>query len=100
MNFNESVWKFIKKIPKGKVATYKEIARAIGNVNAFRAVGNACNKNPHSPKVPCHRIVASDGKIGGYAFGEKKKILLLKKEGVAVSNGKIVDFENVLYKFD
>lgn len=103
MKFEERVWKFMEKIPKGKVTTYGLIARKL-NTNAYRAVGNACRENPYAPRVPCHRVVKSDGTIGG--FGGKtsgktieKKIQLLRKEGVEVRNKKIVDFEKVLFKF-
>jgi methylated-DNA-[protein]-cysteine S-methyltransferase len=94
--FNEKVWKAMKRIPKGRVATYAGLARAVGKPKAFRAVGNACNRNPDAPKVPCHRVVSSDGKIGGYAFGTAKKIALLAREGVKVKNGKVVNFEKRL----
>ena len=94
-SFNEQVWKACKKIPKGKVSTYKEIAKAI-NTKAYRAVGNALNKNPYSAQttkgkdmVPCHRVINSDGRIGGFASGTKKKIQLLKKEGITIKNNKI-----------
>ncbi len=97
--FNEKVWKLLAKIPKGKVTTYKQIASAAGNEWASRAVGNACKANPHSPKVPCHRVVSSEGRIGGYAHGVKKKIELLRKEKVEVNKGKIIDFEKKLFKF-
>lgn len=60
--------------------TYKEVAMAIGLPKAYRAVGNALNKNPFAPKVPCHRVIRSDGTIGGFASGTKKKIELLKRE--------------------
>ena len=99
MNFNEKVWSALKKIPKGKITTYKQIAKAIGNKNSSRSVGNACNKNPFSPEVPCHRVVKSSGELGGFAFGSKKKISLLKKEGVNVKKGKIVEFEEKIYRF-
>jgi O-6-methylguanine DNA methyltransferase len=79
-NFQEQVYKIVKKIPKGKVMTYKEIARAINKPRAYRAVGNVLNKNT-DPNIPCHRVVRSDGKIGGYRKGVKKKMELLKKEG-------------------
>jgi len=68
------------KIPRGKTATYKEIAKLAGNSRAYRAVGNILNKN-YDPKIPCHRVIGSSGKIGGYNRGAKKKIKLLKKEG-------------------
>ena len=84
--FAEKVIKVVGKIPKGKVLTYKEVAVRAGSVNAARAVGNIlnryyrfCEKNKLS-KIPCHRVVRSDGKIGGYVLGENKKSSLLKKE--------------------
>ena len=71
------------KIPKGKVKTYKEIAIAIKMPKSARAVANACGKNPYAPKVPCHRVIRSDGEMGGYSApgGIKTKKKLLKKEG-------------------
>jgi len=93
----------MKKIPKGKVTTYKEIAKAM-NSKAYQAVGNACRKNPYAPIVPCHRVVKSNGSIGGFG-GEIEgknildKIRLLRREGVNVENGKIVDFRKILFKF-
>ncbi len=79
-SFTEKVYSVVLKIPKGKVLTYKEIAQKTGRPAAFRAVGNALNKNYNS-QIPCHRVVRSDGKIGGYNRGVKAKIRLLKKEG-------------------
>lgn len=96
MGFDEKVWKILSKIPRGKVATYAQVARAAGSPRAFRAVGNACNKNPRSPQVPCHRVVSSTGFLGGYAHGPKKKAVLLGKEGVRVKNNKIVDFSQAV----
>ena len=78
--FQKKVYDVVKKIPKGKVLTYKKVAEKIGNLKAYRAVGNALNKN-RSKLVPCHRVVRSDGKIGGYNSGTAKKIKILKKEG-------------------
>lgn len=98
MDFNHKVWNLCKMIPKGKVSTYKKIAKAL-NTKACRAAGNALNKNPYAPKVPCHRIVNSNGKIGGFAKGLKAKIKLLKKEGIKIKNNKIENLEKVLYKF-
>jgi methylated-DNA-[protein]-cysteine S-methyltransferase len=87
--FREKVYKEVSKIPEGKVSTYKRIARLAGRPKAWRAVGNILNKN-RSKKVPCHRIVRSDGRTGGYEGGNKKKIALLEKEGIIIdSNGKI-----------
>lgn len=67
-------------IPRGKIATYKDIARKIGRPNAYRAVGNALNRNPYPVEIPCHRVVRSDGSVGGYRQGEKRKRTLLKRE--------------------
>jgi len=103
MGFDEEVWKLMEKIPKGKVTTYGLIARKL-KTRAYRAVGNACRKNPYAPRVPCHRVVRSDGSIGGFG-GEtsgktvERKIRLLTKENVEVKNGRIVDFKKVLFKF-
>ena len=81
--FQQKVWKFLKTIPKGKVKTYKEVAIGINKPKAVRAVANACGRNPYAPKIPCHRVIRSDGKIGGYSApgGLKTKKKLLKKEG-------------------
>ncbi len=99
MNFEEKVWLAIKKIPKGKVSTYRELAKAVGKPKASRAVGNACNKNPFAPQTACHRVVKSSVEVGGFAQGTKKKILLLKKEGIEIKKGKILDFEKRLFRF-
>ena len=96
-DFNEKVWNLTKKIPKGKVSTYKILAQKLG-CKAYRAVGNALNKNPHAPIVPCHRVVKSDGSVGGFAHGQKRKIEMLKKEGIKIRDGKIIDLKKVLYK--
>lgn len=96
MNFNEKVYKLCKKIPKGKVSTYRNIAKRL-NTKAYRAVGNALNKNK-SREVPCHRVILSTGKIGGFARGTKAKIKLLKKEGIIIKNNRI-DLKRYLYKF-
>lgn len=90
--FQKKVWKAIARIPRGKVTTYAAIARSIGSPLAVRAVGTAVGKNPDAPHVPCHRVVRSDGSVGEYAYGQKKKIALLRKEGVEISAGKIQNF--------
>lgn len=83
-DFQKSVWLEIAKIPKGKVITYKDIAIAIGKPKGSRAVANAVGDNPFPIIVPCHRVVRSDGKLGGYSGegGAKTKKLLLKEEGL------------------
>lgn len=87
-------------IPEGKVSTYKEIAHALGKSGfAYRAVGMALNKNPYAPRVPCHRVVASNGSLGGFAHGDQKKIELLEKEGVQIMDNKILHFEKKLFRY-
>ena len=77
------VWNYLKKIPKGKIKTYSEVAKAVGKKKAIRAVATAIGKNPYPIKIPCHRVIRSDGNIGGYSGkgGIRTKINLLRKEG-------------------
>ena len=84
--FQLTVWNYLRQIPKGTVKTYSQIANAIGKPMAVRAVANAIGKNPHPPKIPCHRVIRSDGSLGGYSAkgGIKTKKMLLKKEGIIV----------------
>ncbi|MCP3686410.1 MAG: MGMT family protein [bacterium] len=95
-SFNERVWSITKKVPKGKVTTYAEIARKM-KCKAYRAVGNALNKNPYK-SVPCHRVVKSDGSVGGFARGTKNKIMMLKKEKVDIKKNSVIDFKEVFYR--
>lgn len=97
--FTDLVYQATKKIATGKVSTYARIATQIGREKSYRAVGNALNRNPYAPTVPCHRVVTSTGHLGGYAFGREQKIALLKKEGIKVLNDKIVDFQDKLFEF-
>lgn len=94
--FQKAVWEAAKKIPKGKVTTYAAIAQMIGRPKAVRAVGNALNKNPYAPAVPCHRVVKSGGSLGGFAGGVKKKKTMLEKEGIKIKNNKVINFEKIL----
>ena len=98
-SFNEKCYSLLRKVPKGKVTTYGELAKAVGSPKAARAVDNAMNKNPYAPKVPCHRVVGSDGSMTGFASGIKDKIKMLEEEGIKVENGKI-NLEKYLYKFN
>ena len=84
--FQKKVWNYIKKIPKGQVKTYKEVAIAIKTPKSARAVANACAKNPYAPKIPCHRVVRSDGSLGGYSGrgGINEKLRLLRSEKVVI----------------
>ena len=79
--FQEKVYNVVRKIPKGETLTYRQVAEKAGSPRAARAVGNILNKN-YNPKIPCHRVVRSDGRVGGYNRGTKKKRELLKKEGI------------------
>ena len=85
-DFQIKVWNAISKIPKGRVKTYKELARSIRKPKASRAVANACGKNPFPIKIPCHRVIRSDGRLGGYSGkgGVKTKRKLLRGEGVFI----------------
>ncbi|HEU4482939.1 MAG TPA: MGMT family protein [Nitrososphaeraceae archaeon] len=92
---NEDVYDLLRKIPAGKVTTYGALAKALGNPSASRIIGRILGQNPNPIKVPCHRVVMSDGKLGGYAYGTAKKRELLEKEGLYFTNGIISDFKNV-----
>jgi methylated-DNA-[protein]-cysteine S-methyltransferase len=96
--FQERVYAALKQVPKGKVTTYGDIAQRCKT--SPRAIGAAMRSNPYAPQVPCHRVVASDGTIGGFCGQRsgkkiKEKSALLKEEGVDVRNGNIVDFKRV-----
>ena len=84
--FQRKVWNYLRKIPKGKVKTYKDVAKAIGRPLAVRAVANAIGKNPCPPKIPCHRVIRSDGSLGGYSGkgGIQRKRHLLRSEKVFI----------------
>ena len=84
--FQIKVWKYLRKIPKGQVLTYLDVAKGINMPKAARAVANAIGKNPYPPKIPCHRVIRSDGTLGGYSGpgGIKTKKKLLKLEGISL----------------
>ena len=84
--FQLKVWSYLRKIPRGRVKTYSQVAKAIRRPLAVRAVANAIGKNPYAPKIPCHRVIRSDGSLGGYSGkgGVKTKRFLLKKEGITL----------------
>ena len=90
MSFAERVYSLCKQVPRGKVTTYKWIADELGT-KGYQAIGQVLKRNPFSPEVPCHRVVAADGSLGGFRGREiKEKIMLLRNEGVYVENNKIV----------
>jgi methylated-DNA-[protein]-cysteine S-methyltransferase len=92
---NTDVYDLLLKIPAGKVSTYGDLASALGNPSASRAIGRILGENPNPIKVPCHRVVMSNGQIGGYAYGTARKRQLLEKEGVSLTNGIVQNFKNV-----
>lgn len=99
----QKTYSLLKQIPIGKVTTYKELAKAAGT-KAYRAIGQIMRKNPNAPEVPCHRVVTSNGTLGGYmgkTSGEtlQKKSALLKKEGIEIQANHVVNFDQVFYKF-
>ena len=97
--FQDKVYNLLLKIPEGRVTTYKILAERLGS-KAYRAVGLACAKNPYAPNVPCHRVVNSDGSLGGYSGGIRRKITLLKRDGIKVKDNKVIDFYKVLFMFN
>lgn len=95
-SFTQRVYDVVASVQRGRVITYGEVARRAGSPRAARAVGNIMNKNPDTNRVPCHRVICSDGNVGGYAFGTKKKGTLLRREGVKIVNGKIADQSQII----
>jgi len=99
LNLDQKIYKKLLDVPKGQITTYGELAKAVGLKNGQRVVGKIMNKNPYPVIIPCHRVVMSTGKIGGYAYGEQIKINLLNDEGIQIKNGKIIDLKNRIYRF-
>jgi len=99
LSLEQKIYKKLLQVPKGQVTTYGELAKAVGLENGQRAIGKIMNKNPYPVIIPCHRVVMSTGKIGGYAYGEKIKSNILTKEGIKIENGKILDWEDKVYRF-
>ena len=99
-NFNEKIYEKLKLVPRGKIITYKELAKAI-NSRAYRAVGGAMKNNKEPNKIPCYKVVLSDGSVGNYSSpgGAKEKIRRLQKDGIEVVNNK-VDLKRYLFRFE
>ena len=95
----QKLQRLLLQIPRGRVTTYKEIARMM-NTRGYRPIGQLLGSNPEPDRFPCFKVVKSDGSLGGYALGEKEKIRRLKVEGIVVRNGKISEFEKRVYRFD
>ena len=99
MTLSTKVYRKLLQVPNGKVTTYSELANAVGLKNGQRAIGMIMKKNPFPVIVPCHRVVKSDGKIGGYAYGERVKLKMLADEGIKIKDGKIIDFDKTRFYF-
>ena len=99
MILSTKVYRKLLRVPKGKVTTYGELAKAVGLKNGQRIIGMIMKKNPYPVIVPCHRVVKSDGKIGGYAYGEMVKSRMLANEGIKIKDGKIIDFDKEKFYF-
>ena len=95
---DEDVYDLLLQIPEGKATTYGDLAIALGNPSASRLIGQILGRNPNPIKVPCHRVVKSNGRLGGYKYGSDRKRELLEKEGISFNNGLIINnFENVRF---
>ena len=99
MNLEQKVYKKLLDVPKGYVTTYGDLARAVGLKNGQRIIGKIMNKNPYPVLIPCHRVVMSTGKIGGYAYGKDVKTKMLSDEGIEIKNGNIENFTKKLFIF-
>lgn len=98
-DLEKQVYLTLLRVPKGKVTTYSEIARAAGLKNGQRLVGRIMKKNPFPVIIPCHRVVKSGGYVGGYFFGSIIKEKMLTKEGIKIKDGKIQNWENSVFRF-
>lgn len=99
----QKTYQLLKTVPAGRVTTYKALAHAL-HTKAYRAIGQIMRNNPYAPTVPCHRVVASDGTIGGFMGAKagkniQKKIALLRHEGIKISGNRIIDFPAILFPF-
>ena len=99
MKIDKKIYKKLLQVPPGKITTYGELSRAIGFENGKLVIGQIMKKNPFPVIIPCHRVVRSDGKIGGYAFGIDIKKSMLVKEGICIKKNKIENFENFFFRF-
>ena len=99
MNLEQKVYKKLLDVPKGNIATYGDLAKAVGLKNGQRIIGKIMNKNPYPVLIPCHRVVMSTSKIGGYAYGGDVKRKMLNDEGIEIKNGSIENFTKKLFVF-
>ena len=96
---DQDVYVLLSKIPPGKVSTYGDIAKALGHPKAARAIGRIIANNPNPISIPCHRVVKSNGEIGGFAYGEQRKREILEKEGIKLQNRIVENFEEQRLSF-
>jgi methylated-DNA-[protein]-cysteine S-methyltransferase len=96
---DQDVYILLSKIPPGKVSTYGDIAKALGQPKAARAIGRIIANNPNPISIPCHRVVKSNGEIGGFAYGEQRKREILEKEGIKFQNRIVENFEDQRLSF-
>ncbi len=99
MSLEQQVYKKLTEVPQGKITTYGDLAKAVGLKNGQRVIGQIMKKNPYPGIIPCHRVVKSDGMVGGYAYGADVKTNMLRKEGIQIQNGKILDWNKKFHKF-
>jgi len=99
LKLEEKIYQKLLQVPYGYVTTYGELAKSINLKNGQRVIGQIMKKNPFPIIIPCHRVVKSDGTIGGYAYGTKRKKHMLSKEGLKINDNKILDFEKNLFRF-
>ena len=99
MTLSTKVYRQLLRVPEGRVTTYGDLAKAVGLENGQRVIGTIMKKNPFPVIVPCHRVVKSDGKIGGYVYGERVKSQMLAKEGIKIKDGQIIDFATEKFYF-
>jgi methylated-DNA-[protein]-cysteine S-methyltransferase len=99
LSLEQQVYKKLTEVPQGKITTYGDLAKAVGLKNGQRVIGQIMKKNPYPGIIPCHRVVKSDGRVGGYAYGADVKTNMLRKEGIQIQNGKILDWNKKFHKF-
>jgi len=99
LNLDKQVYKKLTEVPEGMVTSYSELAKAVGLKNGQRVIGQIMKNNPYPAIIPCHRVVNADGKIGGFFYGDKVKKNMLKKEGIEIQDGKILNWDKKFYKF-
>ena len=99
MIIEKKIYRKLLQVPSGKITTYKELAKSVGLQNGQRVIGQIMKKNPFPVIIPCHRVVKSNGEIGGYAYGISIKKNMLVKEGISISNNKIKNFQKTIFRF-